>query len=145
MYWVPYTHFPARGRKPEAAPVVEKVLVWLKFLIPISPQGDGNKSYVFVFLKIVNIWRSLYPFPRKGTETVPWFNLAGKGKFMFLIPISPQGDGNSPSQERSPLEKKSSLYPFPRKGTETPYIVVYSVFRHQARSLYPFPRKGTET
>ena len=69
---VPYTHFPARGRKHLFVDIESSQGKSNKlFLIPISPQGDGNKIRVLSELPLARVLPS-----------------------GFLIPISPQGDGN---------------------------------------------------
>ena len=87
-----YLHFPVRGRKP---PVSAHSKAGICIITYISPQGDGNVSVHSSVLAIYT--RSLFTFPRKGTETL-----------------------------RRRFQKASSvisLFTFPRKGTGRYWIL----------------------
>ena len=139
------------------------------FLNTFSPQGDGNTYYRIQ--SFFGQFRSLIPFPRKGTETSHWRSPRFHWQLAwFLNTFSPQGDGNTFSY-RILSKKLRSLIPFPRKGTETGFLhnklhgfllakflntfspqgdgndnmIATSLHGSSIGSLIPFPRKGTET
>ena len=133
---------------------------------PISPRGDGNCRCQRGVRGCHR--RSITPFPREGTETMPIFVMfivvsslidnpispRGDGNFviitrlkitkLFIIdnPISPRGDGNF-STNSDTLSAYVSITPFPREGTETRSGTVF--LSSTVQSITPFPREGTET
>ena len=138
---VPYTHFPARGRKHLNGQTT--ALIEAEFLIPISPQGDGNYSFIDVFAK----WSSTVPythFPARGRKLQLQLQLQSNN----LVPYT-----HFPARGRKQGDAVKVAY---RLGV-VPYTHFPARGRKQSKnsficcqfkcccSLYPFPRKGTET
>ena len=132
-------HYPARGRKP----LISTSLVKQNFRCSnsITPQGDGNLFFQFIFFAFTVEFMVQIPLPRKGTETDGFLSFRYRTEWVQI--------------------------PLPRKGTETSILTDSFLFlflfkfhypargRKQLRGCpfaenfghvqIPLPRKGTET
>ena len=85
-------------------------------ITPIPREGTETQHAIAAYFDLQG--ESITPFPREGTETSRVITDNSCHDLEIDNPISPRGDGNTPSVSKT-INLRESITPFPREGTET--------------------------